>query len=50
MLERANEVSGPRQEVLREYEATDTEGSRSLEVTRGGFNRLSDVLDRMART
>ena len=48
--ERANEASGSRQEVLREYEATDTEGSGSLEDTRGAFNRLSDVLDRIART
>ena len=49
-LERANEASGARQEVLREYEATDTEGSGSLEDTRGAFNRLSDVLDRIVRT
>ena len=48
--ERANEASGSRQEVLREYEATDTEGSGSLEYTRGAFNRLSDVLDRITRT
>ena len=48
--ERANEASGSRQEVLRGYQATDTEGFGSLEDTRGAFNRLSDVLDRIART
>ncbi len=47
---RADEASGSRQEVLREYQATDTGGSGSLEDTRGAFNRLSDVLDRVART
>ena len=49
-VERANEAPGSRQEVLREYEASATEGSGSLEDTRGAFNRLSDVLDRIART
>jgi hypothetical protein len=49
-LERANETSGSRQEVLREYQATDPERSGSLEDTRGAFNRLSNVLDRIAHT
>jgi hypothetical protein len=49
-VERANEAPGSRQEVLREYQATGTEGSGSLEDTRDAFNRLSDLLDRMART
>jgi hypothetical protein len=49
-LERANEASGSRQEVLREYQATDPEGSGSLEDTRTAFNRLSELLDRIART
>jgi len=48
--ERADEASGTRQEVLKEYQSTDTGGSGSLEDTRGAFNRLSDVLDRVART
>ena len=48
--ERANEASGSRQEVLREYQATDAEGSGSLEDTRSAFNRLSGLLDRIART
>jgi hypothetical protein len=48
--ERVNETSGSRQEVLREYQAIDMGGSGSLEDTRGAFNRLSDVLDRVART
>ena len=48
--ERENEASGSRQEVLREYEATDTEGSGSLEDKRSAFNRLSDLLARMAHT
>jgi hypothetical protein len=49
-VERANEASGARQEVLREYQATGTESSESLEDTRDAFNRLSDLLDRMTRT
>jgi hypothetical protein len=48
--ERANEASGSRREVLREYQATDAEGSGSLEDTRGAFTRLSGLLDRIART
>jgi len=49
-VERADEASGSRQEVLREYQATGTESSGSLEDTRDAFNRLSDLLDRMTRT
>ena len=48
--ERANEASGSRQEVLREYQDTDTGHSENLEDTRSAFNRLSDLLDRVART
>jgi len=32
------------------YQATGTEGSESLEDMWDAFNRLSDQLDRMART
>jgi hypothetical protein len=48
--ERANEASRSRQEVLREYQDTDAGESASLEDTRGAFNRLSDLLDRLSRT
>ena len=48
--ERANEASQSRQEVLQEYQDTDTGQSENLEDTRGAFNRLSDLLDRVART
>jgi hypothetical protein len=48
--EHANEASGSRQEILKEYRATDTGGSGSLEDTRGAFNRLSDLLDHVTRT
>jgi hypothetical protein len=48
--ERAGEASGARQEVLREYQNTDTGDSGNLEEVRGSFNRLSDLLDRIART
>jgi hypothetical protein len=48
--ERANETSRSRQEVLREYQETDAGDSASLEDTRGAFNRLSDLLDRLSRT
>jgi hypothetical protein len=48
--ERANEAPGSRQEVLREYQATATGSSESLEDTRDAFNRLTDLLDRLART
>lgn len=48
--ERANEASQSRQEVLQEYQDTDTGHSENLEDTRSAFNRLSDLLDRVART
>jgi hypothetical protein len=48
--ERANEASQSRQEVLQEYQDTDTGQSENLEDTRSAFNRLSDLLDRVART
>ncbi len=47
---RANEASQSRQEVLQEYQDTDMGHSENLEDTRGAFNRLSDLLDRVART
>ena len=47
--ERADEASGSRQEILRDYQSTDTEDSGNLEDVRGSFNRLSDLLDRIAR-
>jgi hypothetical protein len=49
-LERANEASQSRQQVLQEYQDTDTRHSENLEDTRSAFNRLSDLLDRVART
>ena len=49
-VERANEAPGSRQEILREYQATDPGSSEGLEDTRDAFNRLSDLLDRMTRT
>jgi hypothetical protein len=48
--ERANEASRSRQDVLQEYQDTDTGTSENLEDIRGAFNRLSDLLDRVART
>ncbi len=42
--ERANEATRSRQEVLREYQDTDTGSSGSLEDMGGAFNRLSNVL------
>ncbi len=42
--ERANEATRSRQEVLREYQATDTGSSGSLEDMRSAFDRLSNVL------
>jgi hypothetical protein len=48
--DRANEASRSRQEVLREYQETDTGHSENLEDTRSAFDRLSDLLDRVART
>lgn len=48
--ERANEAPPARQEVLREYQDTNVEDSASLEDVRDAFSRLSDLLDRLART
>jgi hypothetical protein len=48
--ERANEASESRQEILREYQDTDTGDSGNMEDMRSAFNRLSDLLDRLART
>jgi hypothetical protein len=47
--QRADEASGSRQEILRDYQNTDTEDSGNLEDVRGSFNHLSDLLDRIAR-
>jgi len=49
-LERADEAPRSRQEVLREYQDTDTGQSGSLEDMRDAFNRLSNLLDRLVRT
>ena len=46
--ERANEASKTRQEVLREYQRTDTADSGNLEEMRDAFNRLSSLLERAA--
>ena len=48
--ERANEASGSRQEVIREYQSTDTGDSGTLEDKRNSFIRLSALLDRLAHT
>ena len=50
LSERADETQGSRQEVIREYQSTDTGDSRTLEDKRNSFNRLSALLDRLART
>jgi hypothetical protein len=47
--ERANEAPRSRQEVLQEYQDTDTGDSGSLEDMRSAFNHLSNVLDRLTR-
>jgi hypothetical protein len=47
--ERANEAARARQEVLQEYQDTDAGDSGSLEDMRDAFERLSNVLDRLAR-
>ena len=48
--ERASEAPQSRQEVLREYQETDMGDSGSIEDMRSAFSRLSDLLDRLART
>ena len=48
--ERANEAPQSRQEILREYQSTDTGDSGDLEDMRAAFGRLSDLLDRLTRT
>jgi hypothetical protein len=48
--ERANEAPGSRQEVIREYQSTDTGDSGTLEDKRNSFLRLSALLDRLANT
>jgi hypothetical protein len=48
--ERANEASRSRQEVIREYQDTNTSDSGTLEDKRNSFNRLSALLDRLTRT
>ncbi len=48
--DRADEASGPRRDILQEYKDTDRDGSDNLEDQRSAFKRLSDLLDRLART
>jgi hypothetical protein len=48
--ERANEASRSRQEVIREYQDTNTSDSGTLEDKRNSFNRLSTLLDHLTRT
>jgi hypothetical protein len=48
--EQANEASTSRQEVLQEYRRTDTAETGNLEAMREAFTRLSDLLERIART
>jgi hypothetical protein len=48
--ERANEAPRSRQEVIQEYRDTDAGDSGNLDDMRGAFDRLSGVLDRLART
>jgi hypothetical protein len=48
--ERANEASRSRQQVIREYQDTNTSDSGTLEDKRNSFNRLSALLDRLTRT
>ena len=48
--ERASEAPQARQEILREYQDTNIEDSGSLEDVRDAFNRLSDLLNRLAHT
>jgi hypothetical protein len=48
--EQANEASTSRQEVLQEYQLTETAESGNLEAMREAFTRLSDLLERVART
>ena len=48
--ERANEAPGSRQEVIREYQSTDTGDSGTLKDRRNSFLRLSALLDRLAHT
>lgn len=47
--DRAEDAPQSRQEVLREYQDTDTGESGNLEDIRGAFDRLSNVLDRLTR-
>jgi len=48
--ERANEAAGSRQEVIREYQDTNTSDFGSLEDKRNSFNRLSALLERLTHT
>lgn len=48
--DRAEEASGPRREILQDYWDTDKGESGDLEDQRSAFNRLSNLLDRLART
>ena len=48
--EHANEASRSRQEVIREYQETNTSDSGTLEDKRNSFNRLTALLDQLTRT
>lgn len=48
--DRADEVPRSQQEILREYQETDTGDSGNLEDMRDALNRLSGLLDRLIRT
>jgi len=48
--ERANEASRSRQQVIREYQDTNTSDSGTLEDKRNSFNRLSALLDHLICT
>jgi hypothetical protein len=47
--DRAEEASGPRREILQDYQDTDKGESGDLEEQRSAFNHLSNLLDRLAR-
>ncbi len=47
--EREEEAPGCRREILKDYRDTDRGGSEDLEDQRDAFNRLSGILDRIAR-
>lgn len=48
--ERADEAPEPRRELLEEYRRADADDPNNLEEMRDAFSRLSDILERLART